>query len=695
MSDVLVSPFGCQLWLEPDDTPERIDALVAQAAAAGLGMLRIFITWQWMERSPGVFDFVIHDAAFDAAQRHGLGIKATLMSNAAPWHVGTPGVLQAFTGFLDEAHRAAASRYIATSVQRWRAHPALRQWLLWNEPQGSGKDHFDSNLPNWRAFLKQRYAGDLAALNERWLTGYATFDVVPWPEHIANPEQRSGVYGPNRAQVDEMDWRAQRVAEQVAWVAAEVRRHDQRTELGHNPIFIIEHKAGGGTDLRALAAPIQRIGASAHPTFWAPQQRRLDYAGLIAASVRALAAQVAPLPIELTEVSCGGTVHAGNRPSGVRPWELAGWFLGALAAGAGSVTGWTLNARQQDSETGEFALLDQCDGPSPRSRALARLAEVWRSAQPRSGAWSGAPAHVHLVLDRRAQAVELLDSQGGSERVGRGMNDSSRGQGLLAQRCLELGLLADCHAISDLPERPLHPGGVVIASQVVAWEEPEFTRLLAYAQAGGTLVIDALCGRKNFHGRLQRPWPLGADRLGVRCSDLDASVDDHALSLLGRDAGRAALVRSEVVLDPGAGWQPWSDLTFSDDGSPALYERSYGAGRIVYARFPLGPTLLRDPEQDQAIRWILDRLTSSIVRPLRPSGGTRGCIALPIACARGELVALIAPDLRTRGGGALRLSSALNGWDDLWSGQPVPQDGAELQVAAPDGLALLWRGQRG
>jgi len=691
MSDVLISPFGCQLWLEPDDTPERIDALVAQAAAAGLGMLRIFITWPWMERSPGVFDFVIHDAAFDAAQRHGLGIKATLMCNAAPWHVGTPGVLQAFTGFLDEAHRAAASRYIATSVQRWRAHPALRQWLLWNEPQGSGKDHFDSNLPNWRAFLKQRYAGDLAALNERWLTGYATFDVVPWPEHIANPEQRSGVYGPNRAQVDEMDWRAQRVAEQVAWVAAEVRRHDQRTELGHNPIFIIEHKAGGGTDLRALAAPIQRIGASAHPTFWAPQQRRLDYAGLIAASVRALAAQVAPLPIELTEVSCGGTVHAGNRPSGVRPWELAGWFLGALAAGAGSVTGWTLNARQQDSETGEFALLDQCDGPSPRSRALARLASVWRAAQPHSGAWSGAPAHVHLVLDRRAQAVELLDSQSGSDRVGRGMNDSSRGQGLLAQRCLELGLLADCHAISDLPECPLHAGGVVIASHVVAWEEPELTRLLAYAQAGGTLVIDALCGRKNFHGRLQRPWPLGADRLGLRCSDLDASVDDHALTLLGRDAGRAALVRSEVVLDPAASWQSWSNLTFSDDGSPALYERSYGAGRIVYARFPIGPTLLRDPAQDQVIRWIIDRLTAGIARPLRPVCGTRGCIALPIACARGELVAVIAPDQRSRGGGVLRLSSPLSGWQDMWSGQRVVQSGEDFQLEAPEGLALLWR----
>ena len=39
------SPLGCQLWLEADDTAERIDALVQQAAEVGLGALRVFLNW--------------------------------------------------------------------------------------------------------------------------------------------------------------------------------------------------------------------------------------------------------------------------------------------------------------------------------------------------------------------------------------------------------------------------------------------------------------------------------------------------------------------------------------------------------------------------------------------------------------------------------------------------------------------------
>ena len=688
----ITSPLGCQLWLEPEDTPERIDGLVREAAGAGLGALRLFLNWPWMERQLGQFDVALYDDAFDAAHRHGLRIKATLMANSSPWHSATPGVLQAFTGFIDQAQREAASRYIATCVQRWRAHPALAQWLLWNEPHGGGKDHLDANLPEWRAFLAERYAHDLDALNKRWLTGYTSFAVIPWPENIAHLEHRGGVFGPNRADYDEMEWRARRVAGQVAWVAAEVRRHDQHTELCHNPIFIIEHQAGGGTDLRALAAPVQRIGASFHPTFWAPQQQRVDYPGLIAAGVRALAAQVAPLPIELTEVTCGGTLHTGNRPSGVTGPELAGWYLAALAAGAETVTGWTLNARRQDNEAGEFALLNQQDGPSLRSHALAKLAQVLRTATQRTGPWHRADAHVHLVLDRRAQMVEAMDSRGGAERPGRGMNDSSRGQGLLAQRLLELGLLADCHAISDLPSRPLRSGGLAIASQVVAWEEPELSRLLAYAHAGGSVVIDALGGRKDFLGRLHQPWPLGSERLGLRCDDLEASVDDHTLTLHGQDAGHAVLVRSLVSLDAAADWQAWPELRFAD-GEAAVLERRYGAGRIVYVRFPIGPSLLRDPDRDLAVRHLLCRLSDGLARPIRPVAGQRGCIALPIGCAQGELVAVIAGDQQRRNGRPLTVAG-LSGvrWLDVWSGAELTTGaGSELIIPAPEGIALLHR----
>ena len=36
--------LGCQLWVEPTDSPERVDSLVKEAAERGLGWLRIFLT---------------------------------------------------------------------------------------------------------------------------------------------------------------------------------------------------------------------------------------------------------------------------------------------------------------------------------------------------------------------------------------------------------------------------------------------------------------------------------------------------------------------------------------------------------------------------------------------------------------------------------------------------------------------------
>ena len=96
--------LGIQLWSERDDSPERVEELISRAAEIGFGQVRIFLMWPWIQpEGADVWDFALWDSVFDAAQRHGIKIKATLTANSGPWWLGTPSVLHSHTLTLDQA----------------------------------------------------------------------------------------------------------------------------------------------------------------------------------------------------------------------------------------------------------------------------------------------------------------------------------------------------------------------------------------------------------------------------------------------------------------------------------------------------------------------------------------------------------------------------------------------------------------
>lgn len=141
--------LGCQIWLEKDDSWERVVHLFKQAKDCGFGWVRVFLMWPFIEENPGEWNFDVYDYAFDAALGNDIKIKATLTANSGPWHIGTPSMLHSGTGFLSEAQREPMKKYILKCVQRYKEHPALGQWILWNEPT-SGSDRTEETLKHWR-----------------------------------------------------------------------------------------------------------------------------------------------------------------------------------------------------------------------------------------------------------------------------------------------------------------------------------------------------------------------------------------------------------------------------------------------------------------------------------------------------------------------------------------------------------------
>ena len=360
--------LGAQLWVERDDTPERVEHLVAQAAACGLGRLRVFVMWPWIEPDPGAWDFSLYDTVFDTAARHGIGIKATLTTGAGPWHIGTPGVQHSQTLTLAAAQRPAMARYLERVVGRYAEHPALSQWILWNEPRyqafGPGRDdarRSDEQLAHWRQLLKSRY-GDIHGLNHRWYTGFTDFDQIPFPEQIPHPAHRDNPWISFQPWLDEAEFRAEWLRFELSWIADIVRSMDPDTPLSVNPDQLLSNLAAGGYEFGALSEVVDVMGASFHAPWHLTFAPREAHLGLIVAGLGLLRQPTEnPKPIELTEFQLGNTAYSGAAPMGVTPASIAAGFLAPLAAGPESACGRSLDTRRRAFAAGGRGLLDGAD----------------------------------------------------------------------------------------------------------------------------------------------------------------------------------------------------------------------------------------------------------------------------------------------------------------------------------------------
>ncbi|MBC8080662.1 MAG: beta-galactosidase [Gorillibacterium sp.] len=695
MSEFIEKPakrfLGCQIWLEPTDSKERIYEIFDKAAACGLGWVRIFIMWPWIERKPGVYDFQIFDWAFDAAERSGILLKPTLTANSGPWHIGTPATLHSVSGTIDLNQREKMSAYIEQTVQRYKEHPALGQWILWNEPSSKEVARTPYMLDNWRIWLKQNYNNELNTLNDRWLTGYTCFSEIPFPEEVPHPLHQRYHWNSYRMWMDDCSFRAYHLIEDLKWVKAEVSRWDPLTETCVNPVNLLANVSSQAVDLQGIGEIVNVVGASYHPAWQFTFAKRGTFPALMAAGVRYQASYPSIQRVEVTEVQTGNTLNSSNRPCEVTPSDLAKFFLASIASGAESVTGWLFNVRSHDFEAGDWGLLDDHDQPSVRTAMMRRIHDLLEKMMKLTGDWKPAPAQVWVAYNPASQAIEWIESKDVAV-PGRLANDGAWGGALLTTTAMECGLSAVHARLQDLPETCEEPG-LLIFSHMTAWEQGGAERALEYVKSGGTLLFDCTCGRKTEDASLNRPWPSGwSEQIGMRSVSLESNPAGYDLLLNGITAGKSLLVRSALELDPQAGWTSWDELTFQTDGAPGVYERMYGKGRIIVYRGLLGPTLVHSWDSLPLIKYIIKRASSHISVAVRPQMQQDCCFSIPIHTEQGELYAIIAPTIQDRQGQLLRVKADPGSYHDFWTDTTIEVNHlGEWVSPAMDGIALLWK----
>lgn len=691
--------LGAQLWLERDASSDNVENLVARAAESGLSLLRVFLMWPWIEPEPDAWDFRLFDVAFSAAERHGIGVKATLTTNSGPWHIGTPLALHSHTLTLDEKQRPAIERYVEMCVRRYADHGALDQWVIWNEPfylvpeLGQPGDRTAAERVAWHDLLERRYGENIQALNQRWRTGYGDFSEAEFPEDIPHPRHRTIAwlsYGP---WLDEYHHRSEQIRIELQWVADLVRKHDPRTPTCTNPPNILRNHAAAGYDFRSLAEVVDVLGASFHPPWsfsFAPEPR---YPAMMAAATSFLAQIPGARRVEVTETQLGNVYYASPNPRHATAADVASYFLAPLFAGAESVTGWCLNTRQQDFEAGDWGLLDDDDLPSERSRIVARAAACLIDLENSIGSWRPVPPRALVLTSAESQAVQMVDGRVSSPWIavdipGRREDDAVHGSFLLAAALSAAGVPASPCPSEALADPSENIPGLIVASHLVAYSEAFGRRLLECVHAGAVLLVDGTSGHKTPEALLHRPWPgVLARDLGFRSRGLVTRREGFPVTLYGAGVGQLALVLSDLeFIDPA--WSAWEDVRVGDDTAPLIWERSFGRGRALVFAGSLGPSLVADPRLDALVRHVVRSSVPHLVdeaRPLSPDA-----MVLPVQGATGTALGVFAPDRVGRLGQPIRLKLAPGRYRDLWNGGVVDATGqGEAVIDPPDGIAVL------
>jgi beta-galactosidase len=205
-----VFPYGAVYFRKSNPPAEDWARDHQTAAQIGMNIFRHWFMWSAIEVSPGKYDWSDYDRMMDLAHKNGIKVVVAEQVAAAPeWAfrkyshariVGSDGTIVGSTisessatgGFpglcLDNPDvRAAAETFLVALIERYRSHPALFGYDVWNENTSFGGSptkmycYCDATKQRLREWLRVRY-GTLEKAGKTWKRySYETWEDVEPP----------------------------------------------------------------------------------------------------------------------------------------------------------------------------------------------------------------------------------------------------------------------------------------------------------------------------------------------------------------------------------------------------------------------------------------------------------------------------------------------------------------------------------
>jgi len=598
--------IGSEFFLNRTETKESVERQFRLMHETGLTLVRIFIIWDDIERTPNNWNFEGYDWIYDAAAETGIKIVATLCAEDPPGWVKKTPFYHNRTNLNNPEIRAHAAIYIQKVVDHFKNHPAQGVWLLANEPT-----KYDVEPATFAAFgewLKAKY-GTVDELNKHWFEPLENFSDVQ-----IRPDELAEYWNDYHRVVDWREFNTENLINVLLWTKAQIQALDTK----HPTHINVTEPTGGpvGQDVFKEKRIVDILGDSIHPAWIFPKTSpTTEYGERFAYRLDVIGGPAGDQPWWVTELQSGPTIFTGGFPLNPTPEDMTRWLWDAFGAGARGVIFWLWHPRVGGSEAGEWGLVSIDGTPSNRLPAVEAVVEGLKrnsylaEAQPQ-------PAKVAILYNREASIIDSLDDR--TQKRGDEVEESLMGCYMALRRAHIPTRFVD---VDQLRAGALSGYEVLYIPYSYAMNDQAVAALRDYVSNGGTLWADGLTTWKNETGEIRPTIPGGlTDVFGIQACDIYPVKADEPYSVTSQNERGGELWKLPLELK-GA------EVVMRDrQGKPFATQHRFGKGQALYfeAAVSLGYFKRNNPVVQQ---WIVDpaaKVQTNALVQVKKAPGTVG-----------------------------------------------------------------------
>jgi beta-galactosidase len=585
-------PYGAVYFRKSNPPQEDWERDYTTASEDGLNIFRHWFMWSAIETAPGVYDWEEYDRQMDLAAKNGIKTIVAELIHAVPdWAVrkyadalqvnadGTKlgsymGVSSATGGFSNNGGGAgaltlncpevkeAAGKFLTALATRYKEHPAIYGYDVWNECNYSADVDYSSYAKAaFRIWLEKKY-GTLKALATAWHRySYAEWADVAPPLHMA----------PYPECIDWLQFKRDNFYDQMQWRIDTIRAVDPKNVIAaHGISGSIPNMAANGCDDWLAASKVEIYGFT-----WIQARKGTEpWKTWYGVDINRAAARGKPFwhaerqggPLWLQPQVIGRDKEDGRI---AEPEDIRIWSMTSLAGGARGVLNLRWRPLLDGPLFGAFGAYGMDGSRTPRSDMQSVMAK-WANDPARAALWEAKPVRgeIGILVVRETQEWDYLLNYDRKEKpYPEAMWGAYRG-------FLDNGLQPDWVHIDDIDAYDLlyFPYPIMLAAE-------QADRLKSWVEKGGTLIAEACPGYFGDRGRVGQVQPnMGLDAVfGAREEEVEFMPDIGNCIQFDMD-GRAV---------DGGGLLQTYRLTSGTargrftDGRLAVVENTWGKGRTL------------------------------------------------------------------------------------------------------------------
>lgn len=585
-------PYGAVYFRKSNPPPEDWARDYGVAAEDGLNVFRHWFMWGAIEQKPGVYVWDDYDRQMELAEKNGIKTIIAELIHAVPdWAyrkfaharqkradgselTSNMGVSAATGGFASNGGGAgaltlncpevkeAAGAFLTALATRYKGHPALLGYDVWNEVNYSPDvDYSEWMKADFRKWLKQKY-GDLETLGRHWYRySYAEWDDIEPPHEI----------GPYPEGLDWLAFKRENYYGQMQWRIDTIRAVDKDCLIAaHGVGGAIPNMAAGGSDDWLAASKVELYGLT-----WVPSRRGFkpwqnffgpDITRAAARGKKWWHAERPGGPLWLQPQVIGRDKEDGRV---MDPEDIRTLTMTSFAAGATGILNLRYRPLLDGPLFGAFGSYGMDGSRTPRSEMASRIAK-WANAPEQKPLWEARPVKgdIALLVIPEAQAWDyLLNAHHKPETYREAMWGAYRG-------FLDNGLQPDWVHIDHIGDYD-----TIYAPYPIMLTSEHAKALAAWVAAGGKLISEATPGYFGDRGKVGTVQPHnGLDVVfGAREAEVEFMPDigDRiGFDLDGRPVKGGGFLQS-YALTTGKARGSFTD------GRIAVIENVHGKGRTL------------------------------------------------------------------------------------------------------------------